>query len=593
MMISSNAHNIKQEAEETIEDYIRNTVGDNKFDNLSIPVFLSSTKDDLQSERYAITFLIQQMGLIPIAMEEFGARPESPLDTCLGELDDAKIFVLVIGMRYGSPYTCDNGNDGELNGKSYTEIEYDRALKNENIRILAYCIDEEKALIHPIYVDNDANAKKLIKFKDKIKKNHHIVQYASTQELISAVFHDISYQIKLLTRNNKSPTPSQKTDNSKQLTIAANTDTLYTHETLHLTGMSTYLDSDSVYLYLTKISPNNTSFTENEFFSIGKNGEKYRRIPVLNDFTWATLWNPWDTFTDREVRNKLLPDGGMLRFIVSPYPIKTEPIHDYREFLIKLSTPFLTATSNSSPLIPGVETYVRGSALTKQPSLLAWLCTKDKLVDYFPIPIQNDEYTYIFPYELLKSLEVGMTYLLILQMPSTSKYGDVRQFYYSPTQHGIGKVRKDNLDKIESESMILLDANNSTPGLADKICNLIDSTENDIYVRLAFVRQEPEINNFVINQKAGKLEISGQTNLPIDTQLSVEITTKEIPQRAIFAFNQLRTPRIFSTMKVIRSGQRNGFSVIIATPRISVGEYTVVLTLLTTGKKIFEKSINL
>ena len=122
--------------------------------------------------------------------------------------------------------------------------------------------------------------------------------------------------------------------------------------------------------------------------------------------------------------------------------------------------------------------------------------------------------------------------------------------------------------------MILLDANNSTPGLADKICNLIDSTENDIYVRLAFVRQEPEINNFVINQKAGKLEISGQTNLPIDTQLSVEITTKEIPQRAIFAFNQLRTPRIFSTMKVIRSGQRNGFSVIIATPRISVGEYT-------------------
>ncbi len=186
-----------------------------------------------------------------------------------------------------------------------------------------------------------------------------------------------------------------------------------------------------------------------------------------------------------------------------------------------------------------------------------------------------------------------MTYFFILQMPSTSKYGEVRQFYNSPTQHGIGKVCVDDLDKIDSESMILLDANNSTPSIVDKICKLIDSTDNDIYVKLSFIRQDPEITNFAINQTAGKLEISGQTNLPIDTQISVEITTKEIPQRAIFAFNQLRTPRIFSTMKVVRGKEGNGFSVVIATPRIPVGEYTVMLILLSTGKKIFEKSINL
>ncbi len=126
------------------------------------------------------------------------------------------------------------------------------------------------------------------------------------------------------------PISSQQTENSKQLTIAANTDTLYTHETLQINGTSTYLDSHFVYLYLTKNGNTNTPLTENEFLPIGKHGEKSLQIPVLNDFSWATLWNPRDTFTDRDVRNRLVHEGGILKFIVSPYPINTQTFHDYK-----------------------------------------------------------------------------------------------------------------------------------------------------------------------------------------------------------------------------------------------------------------------
>ena len=37
-------------------------------------------------------------------MEDFGARPENSLDTCLNELNKSDIYIGIIGMNYGSIY---------------------------------------------------------------------------------------------------------------------------------------------------------------------------------------------------------------------------------------------------------------------------------------------------------------------------------------------------------------------------------------------------------------------------------------------------------------------------------------------------------
>lgn len=109
-----------------------------------------------------------------MGMEKFGARKEKPIDTCMNEVTNSDIFIAIIGMRYGSV--------DRISGKSFTQIEYEQAVKL-NKEIIIYLINEQEALIRPNYIDFE-NYHKLQEFKRKLKNNHTVDFFKNEEELV-------------------------------------------------------------------------------------------------------------------------------------------------------------------------------------------------------------------------------------------------------------------------------------------------------------------------------------------------------------------------------------------------------------------------
>jgi Domain of unknown function (DUF4062) len=98
-----------------------------------LQIFVSSTYQDLKSDRQAAVEAILKAGHIPAGMELFAAGNESQLETIRRWIDDSDVYMLILGGRYGSvdPKTS----------LSYTELEYDYAI-SKNKPIFAVVINE-------------------------------------------------------------------------------------------------------------------------------------------------------------------------------------------------------------------------------------------------------------------------------------------------------------------------------------------------------------------------------------------------------------------------------------------------------------------
>ena len=137
-------------------------------------VFVSSTKEDLASYRKATEEALTSMEQIPLAMEYFVSSPESSIDVCLSTVRRSQLYIVIVGMRYGS---IEQGS-----GKSYTELEYDEAVKNK-LPVLAFIIDEESCPVLPKYVDKGEKAEKLVAFKEKLKTTYLVSYFKSEDDL--------------------------------------------------------------------------------------------------------------------------------------------------------------------------------------------------------------------------------------------------------------------------------------------------------------------------------------------------------------------------------------------------------------------------
>src|SRR5262245_37302653 len=124
-------------------------------------VFVSSTYRDLIEHRKVVWDVLGKFDVDVRGMEAFGARAEPALETCLAEVEQSDIYVGIIGHSLG---TVD-----ESSGKSYTQLEYDRArdLKRD---ILIFIMDDT----HPILIsqiDRDPRrAERLEAFKGLLRE---------------------------------------------------------------------------------------------------------------------------------------------------------------------------------------------------------------------------------------------------------------------------------------------------------------------------------------------------------------------------------------------------------------------------------------
>ncbi|MBE6688928.1 MAG: DUF4062 domain-containing protein [Ruminococcaceae bacterium] len=99
--------------------------------------FISSAYESLKDERAKVINTLLDFRILPIGMEHFTVPSNGNFDAIKPLIDESDVFILLFGGQYGS---CDS------QGVSYTELEYDYALK-KNKHIVAIACDEMVMLL--------------------------------------------------------------------------------------------------------------------------------------------------------------------------------------------------------------------------------------------------------------------------------------------------------------------------------------------------------------------------------------------------------------------------------------------------------------
>ncbi len=153
---------------------------------LTYRVFVSSTYEDMIDYRDAAMAALTSIDILPVGMEQFVASPDKSLDVCLSEVRRCQLFIAIVGMRYGSI-------DDET-GKSYSELEYEEAVKN-GIPVLAFIIDENECPVLPKFVDVGEKATKLKKFKETLNQQRYTSRFKSIVNLKELVVRSVTKQV--------------------------------------------------------------------------------------------------------------------------------------------------------------------------------------------------------------------------------------------------------------------------------------------------------------------------------------------------------------------------------------------------------------
>jgi hypothetical protein len=115
-------------------------------------------------------------------MEQFGARPDGPLQTCLAEVEQSDVYVGIIGFRVGSIEST--------SGKSYTQLEYEHAVQLGK-DVLIYMADEQQAKVRYVDVDLDPTLREKLKaFKGTLRERHTVDTFVSADDLADKLRRD-------------------------------------------------------------------------------------------------------------------------------------------------------------------------------------------------------------------------------------------------------------------------------------------------------------------------------------------------------------------------------------------------------------------
>lgn len=145
-------------------------------------IFISSTYIDLQQHRKLIWQLLENFDANVLGMEKFGARKETPLNTCISEVSRADIYVGIISHRLGSIEP--------ISQKSYTQLEYEKAVELDK-EILIYLIDNE-ASVSAQYIDFGEKHEQLECFKLLLKEKHTVDFFRDSKDIAEKLSNRLS-----------------------------------------------------------------------------------------------------------------------------------------------------------------------------------------------------------------------------------------------------------------------------------------------------------------------------------------------------------------------------------------------------------------
>jgi hypothetical protein len=122
-------------------------------------VFVSSTFNDLQTERQKVLQAILEMKAFPSGMELFPSADDEQFEFIKREIESSDYYVVIVAGRYGSV-----GADGV----SFTEKEYDYALVAGK-PVMGFLFHDLGELKGNVLEHDPATESKLLAFREKVK----------------------------------------------------------------------------------------------------------------------------------------------------------------------------------------------------------------------------------------------------------------------------------------------------------------------------------------------------------------------------------------------------------------------------------------
>ena len=148
----------------------------------AIPIFVSSTFEDLRDHRTAVEHSLHRIEAVVRGMEFFGSRPGRPREECLAEVRKCRVYIGIFGTRYGSI-----DPQSQL---SLTHLEYLEA-QRIGIPTLIYLLDEERHPVLPRFVDRGELGAKLDSLRGELKRRHVVSFFESPADLARQVTQDL------------------------------------------------------------------------------------------------------------------------------------------------------------------------------------------------------------------------------------------------------------------------------------------------------------------------------------------------------------------------------------------------------------------
>lgn len=153
----------------------------------ALKVFVCGTHEDLSEERRAVLDSVRSMKLQHDSMEFFGARANRPIETCLQEVRETDIVIVICGYRYGSMVP---GLE-----VSYSEAEYQEAFRTGK-PCLVYMRDESTPIL-PRFVERDsAKVQLLDRFRAVLMERHTVAYFKNANDLAVRVTIDVEETIR-------------------------------------------------------------------------------------------------------------------------------------------------------------------------------------------------------------------------------------------------------------------------------------------------------------------------------------------------------------------------------------------------------------
>jgi hypothetical protein len=151
-------------------------------------IFVSSTQQDLKTERDAVAKAILELGHFPVGMEMFSAADEQQWQLIQRQIQQCDYYIVIVAHRYGSM----------AGTVSYTEREYDYA-SEVGVPTLGFMLQED-ASWPADRIDRDPKVlARLTAFKAKVKTKM-VSFWATADQLNAKVIAALSKQFALTPR---------------------------------------------------------------------------------------------------------------------------------------------------------------------------------------------------------------------------------------------------------------------------------------------------------------------------------------------------------------------------------------------------------